>query len=88
MRLLLYDFFIWVNFLALFTVFWNQRVHEILDWLVWVLIFGFGGLGSWLGLFLVNSRKRNTQTMIALVAGILQVLLLQDLIGEFLFTNF
>ncbi|MBQ3194759.1 MAG: hypothetical protein IJB59_14455 [Oscillospiraceae bacterium] len=88
MRLWAYDLFIWINFMAILVVFWNKRMHRELDWLIWVLIFCFGGIGSWIGLFFAYLRKRETQRTVAFLAGIIQVLLLQNLIEEFLFMNF
>lgn len=88
MRLLAYDLFIWINFMAIIIVFWNKRMYKEVDWMVWTLIFCFGGIGSWIGLFFAYLRKRKTQKTVAFIAGIVQVFLLQDLIGEFLFANF
>lgn len=88
MRLLAYDLFIWINFMAVFVVFWNKRMHRELDWLVWTLILCFGGVGSWIGLFFAYLRKREMQRTVALIAGFAQVVLLQELISEFLFMNF
>lgn len=88
MRLLTYDLFIWINFMAIIVVFWNKRMHRELDWLVWMLIVCFGGVGSWIGLFFAYLRKREAQRTVALIAGAAQVFLLQNLIGEFLFVNF
>ena len=88
MRLLAYDLFIWINFAAIFVVFWNKRMHRELDWLVWLLIICFGGIGSWIGLFFAYLRKREAQRTVALIAGAAQGFLLQNMIGEFLFVNF
>lgn len=88
MRLFAYDLFVWINFMAIIVVFWNKRMHRELDWLVWTLIFCFGGIGSWIGLFFAYLRKREIQRTVAFIAGIVQVSLLQNLISEFMFMNF
>lgn len=88
MRLFLYDLFIWINVFAIFAVFWNKKVHGNLQWLTWTLTVCFGGIGTWVGLFFAYLRKKREHKLIALILGLVQVVLLQDLIGEFLFRNF
>lgn len=88
MRLVMYDLFIWINFMAIPVVLWNSKMHKRLNWLFWTTMICFGGIGCWIGLFFLHYREKEKYRTIALILGILQVLLLHDLIDDFLFVHF